>query len=285
MGFADALKAILTRSRLGEAFFENLEDALIESDIGAETAFAAVEEIRDFAKKHPTFSEKEVKDNLKKMLRAKLKAFSFPNQSPGPLLLMFLGVNGVGKTTTLAKLAYRFKTEKGAIVILAAADTFRAAAIDQLKIHGERLGVRVIAQAHGSDPGAVVYDAIDAALAANADYLLVDTAGRLHNKQNLVRELEKITKIATAKLSNERILKFLVLDSTTGRNGLRQAETFHEAVGIDALILTKMDSTAKGGVVFAAAEIGLTPAFITDGEDYCAIQPFDPESFVEAFVG
>jgi fused signal recognition particle receptor len=201
------------------------------------------------------------------------------------LIILLLGVNGVGKTTTAAKLADQCRSLHKR-PILAAADTFRAAAIDQLKIHGERLGVRVIAHKHGGDPAAVVYDAVEASQAGGGDCIIADTAGRMHTKSALVEELKKIDRVVSSKASGARYIRWLVLDATTGRNALVQAETFHEAVSLDGVILTKFDSSAKGGVVFSLAEeLKLPVVFICNGEKYGDIKPFDPHAYAMEFVG
>jgi fused signal recognition particle receptor len=194
-------------------------------------------------------------------------------------------VNGVGKTTTAAKLAARYR-DRGARPILAAADTFRAAAVDQLKLHGERLGIRVVAHRQGGDPAAVVYDALDAALAGGGNIIVADTAGRMHTKTALVEELKKIDRIIETKAPDACYLKWLVLDSTTGRNALVQAETFHGAVQLDGVILSKTDSSARGGVVFSLAKtLGLPVIYLTNGEKYGDIRTFDAESWVKEFTG
>ena len=197
---------------------------------------------------------------------------------------MLLGVNGVGKTTSVAKLANYYKDQTN--VIMAAADTFRAAAIEQLQLHGQRLNVRVVAHQHGADPSAVVFDAAEAVRSKGEGLVLADTAGRLHNKENLVRELQKIDRIAASKSDEGCYKKLLIIDSTTGQNGLRQAEVFHQAVGLDAVILTKYDSTAKGGVAAAIGkDFGIPVAFVCFGEGYKDIRPFDPETYLDEFLG
>ena len=199
---------------------------------------------------------------------------------------MMLGVNGVGKTTTAAKLSDYLKSRGTDNIVLASADTFRAAAIEQLAMHGERLGVRVVSHQHGSDPSAVVYDAADALRAKGPGIVIADTAGRLHNKENLVRELQKIDRTCSLKADEGCYKKILVIDATTGQNALRQAEVFNEAVKIDAIIMTKYDSTAKGGVaVSIGRELGLPVAFVCTGEGYKDIGPFDAEAYINDFLG
>jgi fused signal recognition particle receptor len=192
----------------------------------------------------------------------------------------------VGKTTTAAKLARLYRDDYGRKPLLAAADTFRAAAIDQLKIHGQRLGLRVIAHQHGGDPAAVLYDALEAARAGAGDLIVADTAGRMHTKTGLVEELKKIDRVVESRAPGARYLKWLVLDATTGRNALAQAEIFHEAVALNGAILTKYDSTAKGGVVFSlASELRLPLVYLCEGEQYGDIRAFDPHAYAAEFTG
>ena len=199
-------------------------------------------------------------------------------------IYLLLGVNGVGKTTTAAKLAQYYAKDTN--VVMAAADTFRAAAIEQLKFHGEKLGIRVVAHQHNSDPGAVVFDATDAVTAKGGGLVIADTAGRLHNKENLVHELQKIDRIAEQKASEGCYKKLLVVDATTGQNALRQVEVFDEAIGIDAVIMTKYDSTAKGGIaVSVGKDYGIPVAFVCFGETYNDISLFDSESYLNDFLG
>jgi fused signal recognition particle receptor len=295
-GFAGRLGAFfgLTKA-LSEDFYDDLADLLVEGDFGAAGAVKLVEDLRVLAKKERIGSPPALKERFAGLLEAALSPAlpealasrgemqAEPECSPAVILL--LGVNGVGKTTTAAKLAKLFRV-KGRKPLLAAADTFRAAAIDQLKIHGERLGVRVIAHQYGGDPAAVVYDAVEAALAGAGDLIIADTAGRMHTKTALVEELKKINRVAEAKLKAPAIKSWLVLDATTGRNALAQAEIFHGAVKLDGVILTKYDSGAKGGVVFSlASELKLPLLYLCDGESYESIRPFDPAAFVRAFTG
>jgi fused signal recognition particle receptor len=196
-----------------------------------------------------------------------------------------LGVNGVGKTTTAAKLANR-GLSMNRRPILAAGDTFRAAAIDQIRIHGERLGVRVVAHQHGGDPAAVIYDALEAAKAGGGDLIIADTAGRMHTKSSLVEELKKIDRVVESRAANCRYIKYLVLDATTGRNAIAQAEIFHQAVSLDGVILAKFDSSARGGAVFSLAEeLKLPVVYLCTGEKYGDIAPFNPRSYAEEFAG
>lgn len=290
-GFSERLKVLLgLRSEAADAFYDELADGLVEGDLGAAEAFEAVEALRAVCSRQRIEDPREIKQKLAEILLADLRSpTAAPDSEPvaGSLsVLLLLGVNGVGKTTTAAKLARWYRDERGMTPLLAAADTFRAAAIDQLKIHGERLGVQVVAHKHGGDPAAVIYDAIDAARSRGADLIIADTAGRMHTKSGLVEELKKIDRIVTSKADGASYRKILVLDATTGRNALAQAETFHEAVGVDAVALTKYDSSARGGVAFPLAKtLGLRVAFVCTGEGYGDIAPFDGERYVREFVG
>ncbi len=284
--FSDRIKALLGLGSSDE-FFENLEDLLIEGDVGARASMDAVNELKGMCRREGMNDEPRIRSALKTVLM-KYGLETRVEPSDGGLdVILVLGVNGVGKTTTVAKLAYWYREQGHAEkIVLAAGDTFRAAAIDQLRIHGERLGMRVIAQQTGSDPGAVLYDAIEAAKSDGADLVLADTAGRMHTKQNLVRELEKIDRIVGARAEPSRYKKLLVVDGTTGQNALRQAETFGEAVKIDGLVLSKYDSTGKGGIVLSVAhELGLPTAFLGTGEGYGDLRAFNLNSFLDDFLG
>jgi fused signal recognition particle receptor len=227
-------------------------------------------------------------------VRAELSALLVPREAGweprpavagAPAILLIVGVNGTGKTTTIGKLASRYAGE-GRHVLLAAADTFRAAAIDQLMIWADRAGVQVVSHAPGADPGAVVYDALDAAIARGADLVIADTAGRLHTKSNLMDELTKIRRIIDKRLPGAAPETFFVLDATTGQNGLHQAIAFHESVGLTGIVLTKLDSTAKGGIVFAIEhDLGIPVRFVGVGEQAGDLLPFDPQAFVAALFG
>jgi fused signal recognition particle receptor len=287
MRFGDRLRKLLGMHVLEDEDWDDLADLLIEGDLGATFADAAVTELKS---RCHTLGIRDG-DGARRVLKAVLSVHArstILKPIPGGLnIVMLLGVNGVGKTTTAAKLA-KLWLDSGASskAILAAGDTFRAAAIEQLRMHGERLGVRVVAQERGSDSGAVLFDAIDAATAEGADLLIADTAGRMHNKQNLIKELEKMDKIVSAKADAARYRRLLVVDATTGQNALRQAETFSEAVKIDGLVLTKYDSSAKGGVAIAIAkDLGIPTAFVCDGEKYEDIRPFNIDSYLDEFLG
>jgi fused signal recognition particle receptor len=287
-GFADRLKSFFgLRSQVSDELFDDLADLLVEGDFGAAQAFKTVDSLRLICKKERILDPAGVRQKLAELLEAGL--CPVPEGVPaGGLLtvILLLGVNGVGKTTTAAKLADRYRSTAAKKPILAAADTFRAAAIDQLKIHGERLGVRVVAHKHGGDPAAVVYDAIEAAQAGGGDLIIADTAGRMHTRASLIEELKKIDRIVESKAPEARYIKWLVLDATTGRNTLAQAETFHQAVDLDGVILTKFDSSARGGAAFSlAAELRLPVVFVGYGEKYGDIKPFDPHGYTKEFIG
>ncbi|MDR0525508.1 MAG: signal recognition particle-docking protein FtsY [Spirochaetaceae bacterium] len=289
MKFTERLKQFFgIRKAISDEFFDALTDLLVEGDFGPAGAYKMTENLREVCKKEKLVEGDDVRRALAGLLEAKLipPPADFGLGESGELgVVLLLGVNGVGKTTTAAKLADLWRLQKRK-PLLAAADTFRAAAIDQLKIHGERLGVRVIAHKSGGDPAAVVYDAIEAAQAGAGDLIIADTAGRMHTKTALIEELKKIDRIVSSKARSAAYIKWLVLDATTGRNALVQAETFHEAVSLDGVILTKIDSSAKGGVVFSLAdELKLPVAFTCNGEKYEHITSFNPQAYSLEFVG
>jgi fused signal recognition particle receptor len=283
MGLGSRIRNLFSGRKIDESFFEQLEDILIEGDVGALTAVDLVDELRGTG----TSDGDALRANLKERLHQLLIPVDV-GLIPGKLnFFLVLGVNGVGKTTSLAKLARLFSdtysTDK---IILSAGDTFRAAAIEQLEIHGERLGFRVVSQEHGSDPGAVIFDSIDSAISRNMDLVLADTAGRMHNKQNLVQELSKIDKIIAARVDSECYHKLLVIDANTGQNGFRQAEVFNEAIGVDSVFLAKYDSSAKGGIVVAIAkQLGIPVSFVGTGEKPTDIQRFNTEQYLEELIG
>lgn len=284
--FGEKLKALFSKSSsINEEFFEELTDMLVEGDIGAKTAFEVVDELEAVCNKEKIRDQEGIIAKLKELLLKDVKPLSLEPEAGRQNVWMMLGVNGVGKTTTAAKLAKYFKGKGTENIVLASADTFRAAAIEQLALHGERLGVRVVSHQHGSDPSAVVFDAADALRAAGPGLVIADTAGRLHNKENLVRELQKIDRTCGLKADEGCYKKILVIDATTGQNALRQAEVFNEAVKIDAIIMTKYDSTAKGGVaVSIGRELGLPVAYVCTGEGYDNIAPFDAEAYINDFL-
>lgn len=287
MKFGDRVRKLLGMDVIGDEDWDDLADLLVEGDLGASFAEEAVGELRRLCAARGIRSGSGARKALKEVLAVHAKAVSIMPRSGGLNVVMLLGVNGVGKTTTTAKLAkYWISGGYARSAILAAGDTFRAAAIEQLRAHGQRLGLRVIAQERGSDSGAVLFDAIEAANAEGADLVLADTAGRMHTKQNLIKELEKMDKIVSAKADASRYRRLLVVDATTGQNALRQAEAFAEAVRIDGLVLTKYDSSARGGVALAIArELGIPTAFLCDGERYEDIRPFDADTYLDEFLG
>jgi len=267
-------------------FYEQLEDILIEGDIGPATAAAIIDAARAEVRGRDSRDRDRFFGLLKQQLGQHLQGRSLDSVENKVNLILVLGVNGVGKTTTIAKLAHFFKTQRQQRVLLAAADTFRAAAIDQLVVWGKRLAIPVVRQDSGSDPGAVVYDAISSAMANRIDLVIADTAGRMHNKAHLVKELGKIDKIASSRLPECAYKKVLVIDATTGQNALRQAEVFHEAIGVDSIIMAKYDSTAKGGIVVAIArDLGIPFSFIGVGEKLDDLELFEPESYLNRLLG
>ena len=290
MKFGERLKLFFSgKSAFNQEDMDDLCDLLIEGDFGAAQAYKMTEVLKERCKKN---SSVNFSDELAALLEeelAKAKKDNETIQTDKFTVILLLGVNGVGKTTTAAKLTKYFNDQYNKKIILAAADTFRAAAIDQLKIHAQNLGMRIVAHKQGGDPAAVVYDALDAALSSGADTVIADTAGRMHTKSALVEELRKIDRVVESKIPAEqglRYLKFLVLDATTGRNALTQAETFHSAVDLNGVILTKYDSTAKGGVVFSlASELKIPVVYICNGEKYCDIETFDSKKFSREFTG
>ncbi len=289
--FGQRLKALFGIGRKeNDEFFDDLADLLIEGDLGAKAAFEAVEALKASVRSKALAGHDAILQELRSILGAYGKEGRLSLPERGLSLILVLGVNGVGKTTQAAKLARRIaNTRPGSPIILAAADTFRAAAIDQLKLHGERLKIRVVAQEHGSDPGAVIHDAISAAegMAASAGSAVViaDTAGRMHTKSHLVRELEKIHKIVRERVSPEGYKKILVLDATTGQNGLHQAEVFHEAVDVSGVILAKYDSSARGGLALAVGgQLGLPILYLGKGEGLDDLEEFSLESYLDDFL-
>jgi len=269
-----------------EEDFEAIEDLLIEADLGYKTATALTEELRQAAKAGRLQTRDELLGALKGLLRPMVRVTDLEYRPEGLNLYLFLGVNGVGKTTSLAKLAFWLTAEGRGPVVLAAGDTFRAAAAEQLQLHGQRQNLRVVAQRHGADPGAVLYDALESAKAQGDRVVLADTAGRLHNKANLVKELQKIDKIARDRVGAGVYQKILVLDATTGQNAFQQAQVFHEAVGVDAVVLSKYDSSGKGGIAVAVSrELGLPFAFFGTGEGPADFRRFDVEAFLDGLFG
>lgn len=286
-GIGQRLRDLFRAREFGDEFYDELEDAMIEADMGVRTASDAAGALREAARTRGIRTRAELLAELKGMLRAMVKAGGI-ELVPGSLnVLLVLGVNGVGKTTTIAKLAgYLKRTRGNDRIMLAAADTFRAAAIEQLQLWGGRLELPVIAQQQGADPGAVVFDAITSAAARGVDVLIADTAGRLHNKDALVKELGKIDKIVQSRVRGGAYQKVLVLDATTGQNSLAQAEVFHAAVGISSIILTKLDSTAKGGMVIPICrDLGIPFSYVGSGEKLDDLRPFDPDEYLDSLLG
>ena len=288
MGLFDKIKKLNIFSgffSVDEDFFEELEENLILSDMGMDTTLEAVETLRERVKANKIKEPEEVKACLREILVEMLDVESTDlDLTDKPAVILMIGVNGVGKTTTIGKLANLLKNQ-GNRVLLAAGDTFRAAAADQLAIWADRAKVDIVRHEEGSDPAAVVFDAMNAARARKTDVVLVDTAGRLHNKQNLMNELNKIRRVIDREgtASSKEVL--LVLDATTGQNGLIQAKQFGESAGITGIVLTKLDGTAKGGVVLAIAkEMGVPVKFVGLGEGIDDLQPFDAVAFAEALV-
>ncbi len=273
-----------------EDLWDELEEILIGADAGLETTTAIVEAVKKRVKDEGVKQSARVREILREeLIEVLLEPTDEPlawlmEDAPEMTIVLVVGVNGAGKTTSIAKMSHAFKSD-GATVILGAADTFRAAATDQLKVWGERVGVRVIAHQPGADPGAVVFDTLSAAESAKADFVIVDTAGRLHTKANLMEELKKMHRIIQRNHPDGPHETFLVLDATTGQNGLMQAKTFAEAVGVTGIILAKLDGTAKGGIAFAIAhELGIPVRFIGTGEKVGDLAPFDAEDFVDSLL-
>lgn len=269
-------------TKIDEELFEELEETLILSDLGAETSMDAVEELRARVKKQGVTDTSLIKGMLKDILVEKIRVGDL--LSGGKCVILVIGVNGVGKTTTIGKLACMFR-EQGKKVVLAAADTFRAAAADQLEIWADRAKVDIVRHNEGADPAAVVFDAVSSFKARNADILICDTAGRLHNKQNLMNELSKISRILERELPGVKRETLLVLDATTGQNALQQAKQFKETAGVTGLVVTKLDGTAKGGVVIAVSDTQDIPVYYAGvGEGIEDLLPFDACEFVSALL-
>ncbi|MCI8332509.1 MAG: signal recognition particle-docking protein FtsY [Clostridiales bacterium] len=298
MGFFESLKNGLTKTKnqfigqvdsifrafgkIDEDMLEELEEILICADVGYETTEEIITQMREKMKEERISDPEAAKAALKQILRNMLGDARPLSLQKTPLVILVIGVNGVGKTTSIAKMANLFRQD-GKKVLLAAADTFRAAAIDQLDIWANRIGVDLIKQAEGSDPAAVVFDAVNAAKSRKSDVLIVDTAGRLHNKKNLMDELAKINRVIERELPDTAKETFLVLDATTGQNAINQAVEFKNAAQITGLILTKLDGTAKGGIIFSIKKMLDIPVrFVGVGEKQEDLQPFDPDSFIDA---
>lgn len=286
-GFVEKVEEIFTgRKPIDEELLEELEETMIQADVGIKTTMELVDKLRAAYKKKEIADSSEVKSWLQKEIALILQQEkSVLHLEGNPAVILVVGVNGVGKTTSIGKIATKFRNE-GRKVLIAAADTFRAAAIEQLEVWGNRANVDVIKHHEGADPGAVVFDALQAAKARKSEIIIVDTAGRLHTKDNLMEELKKIKRIVERETGSAPSEVLLVLDATTGQNGLSQAKNFKEAVDVTGIVLTKLDGTAKGGVVIAiGAELGLPIKFIGVGEGVDDLQEFDSEKFVTALFG
>ena len=301
MGFFDKIRAGLSKTRaslqntlggifasfhgIDDDFYDELEESLILADLGVDTSVKAVEELRERVNLEHAKSGDEVREMLKEILAGMLEVGDLSlKMDTKPSVILVIGVNGVGKTTTIGKLAHQMK-DGGKKVLLCAADTFRAAAADQLEIWAGRAGVDIVRQHEGADPAAVVFDAISAAKARGSDVVICDTAGRLHNKQNLMNELGKISRIINRELPEADKEVLLVIDGTTGQNGLLQARQFSEIAGVTGMVLTKLDGTAKGGIVIAVADSLQIPVkYIGVGEGIDDLMPFEPREFVNALI-
>ncbi|NLH96201.1 MAG: signal recognition particle-docking protein FtsY [Clostridiaceae bacterium] len=299
MGFFSRLKEGLSKTRksiteridqvlvsfgkVDEELFEELEEVLVTADLGVETVMKIMDDTRKKVRERKITDPPEIKELIKETLVGILgEETQKLDIDPSPAVIMVIGVNGVGKTTSIGKIAHALKNQ-GKKVMLAAADTFRAAAIDQIEVWASRVGVDIISHQEGSDPAAVVYDAIQAARARKADVLICDTAGRLHTKKNLMEELRKVSRIIDREMPGARRENLLVLDATTGQNAVSQAKTFSEVTDITGIVLTKLDGTAKGGIVIAIkSELGLPVKLIGVGEQMDDLQPFNAKEFVEA---
>ena len=281
----DRIGSLVLGEKIEGSFLDELEEALIASDVGMKTASLVLTDLKERSKRNELSSPVQVRERLKQVLFEILAERPASLSLTGaPSVILVVGVNGTGKTTTIGKLAHRLKGE-GKKVMLAAADTFRAAAAEQLMIWGERNGVPVIKHKEGADPGAVAFDAIAAAKARGMDVLIVDTAGRLHTKSNLMEELKKVQRIIARELPGAPQETLFVLDATTGQNAFAQAKTFHQEIGVTGIVLTKLDGTPKGGIVFAInKELGLPVKFIGIGEGIEDLKDFDPREFVEALL-
>ncbi|KMY53588.1 cell division protein FtsY [Bacillus sp. FJAT-27231] len=284
--FSNKVNDLVARYRkIDEDFFEELEEILIGADVGFDTVMELIDQLKYEVKRRNTKDPAEVRDIItEKLVEVYQNGEETPNelniQEDGLTVILFVGVNGVGKTTTIGKLAHKFKSE-GKNVLLAAGDTFRAGAIEQLEVWGERTGVEVIKQGEGSDPAAVMYDAVRAAKSRNADILLCDTAGRLQNKVNLMKELEKVKRVIEREVPGAPHEVLIVLDATTGQNAMVQAKTFKEATDVSGIVLTKLDGTAKGGIVLAIRkELEIPVKFVGLGEKMDDLQQFDAEKYV-----
>lgn len=280
---AHKMRQLFLKNKIGNDFYDELEEILISSDVSVRTAEEVVDQVREEAIGNKVKEEKFVTDLLKDILEDTLNEAEIP-QISFPCVIMFVGVNGVGKTTTIGKVANYF-VKQGKSVTVAAADTFRAAASDQLNVWADRAKVRIVKHEEGSDPSAVVFDALSSAKAKGTDVVIIDTAGRLHVKANLMEELKKMSRVVERECPNSNFYKLLILDATTGGNAVNQAEVFDEAVELDGIVLTKLDSSAKGGfVVSLCNELAIPVAFVGTGEKLEDLETFSAEDFVEALI-
>ena len=280
---AQKLTVLFTGDRIGADFYDDLEEILISSDISVNTAMEIVDDLRDRMIKDKVKDKDYVVAQLKEILKEYIDRAE-PLELKFPAVIMVIGVNGVGKTTSIGKLA-RYFTSKGKSVTIAAADTFRAAASDQLTVWADRAKVRIVKHEEGADPSAVVYDAVSSEKARKTDILIIDTAGRLHVKSNLMEELKKMNRVVNREFPEATFYKFIVLDATTGQNALNQVEAFKDAIGIDSIILTKLDGTAKGGFVVALCnELEVPVSYVGVGEKIDDLEEFNTEEFVNGLL-
>ena len=283
-GFWGNILNTLTGSKIDDDLYDELEEQLILADVGGDVAMKLVDALRDRVQEKGLKTGEQAADALRDIIADEMRPETEMALDGHPAVILVIGVNGVGKTTSIGKLAKQLK-DQGKKVLLCAGDTFRAAAADQLEIWAGRAGVDIVRQHEGADPGAVLFDALQAAKARSVDVVLCDTAGRLHNKQNLMNELAKLRKIIDRECPNSNCETLLVLDATTGQNGLIQARTFKETAGLTGIILTKLDGTAKGGIVIAIAqELGVPVKFVGVGEGIDDLKPFDPTAFVQDMI-
>ena len=287
--WSGGISSLFSRSDLDESFWENLEELLVCGDVGVDLAVSMCETLRLLARKNGIRTAEALHAGFVSLVVQQLMEVPLmgtPLAGEGKMkVVLVIGVNGSGKTTSIGKIGAQL-SEQGAKVLFAAADTFRAAAIEQLQVWGERTGIRVIAQQKGSDPAAVAFDAVRAGRAMGADFVLIDTAGRLHSKHNLMEELKKVYTVLSREISGEQLEVLLVLDAVTGQNGLAQAEIFGHAMPLNGVVLTKYDSTAKGGIILAiASKLKVPVRYIGVGEGVSDLRPFSPEEFVHALLG
>lgn len=282
-GLGEKLRLLFSKNKLGDDFYDELEEILISADVSVSTAEEVIDRVRERAIENKVVESDEAIGYLRETLLSVLTDAEVEDIS-SPCVIMLVGVNGVGKTTTVGKLANYF-AQQGKSVVVAAADTFRAAASEQLKVWADRANVRIVKHEEGSDPSAVIFDAVESAKAKKTDVLLIDTAGRLHVKENLMKELQKMERVVEREYPDADFLKLLVLDATTGQNALSQARTFDEAIRLDGIVLTKLDGTAKGGFVFSLAEeMQLPVLFAGVGEKLDDLEKFDSTAFVDGIL-